>query len=236
MCFYWPSLCAFHSGCTWERAACVPLANHSRHPNPIPSPLYNQSVCVSANLDVILSVQSLDETGETAKEAICCSSLEGGWGRERRRWERISFSVASNQQWYQPEFIKSIFCQVLSCICSDNVQQLIIVLMLLIHYYITDKSMTISSEVLQQECNLIIFLYIAISVPCFNGTTIASFIYIMVFWPALCSVWINDVKKKISYSLQTEAHPQLSNCIINVVSFRQKLRIPGTQRESTVSV
>lgn len=105
--------------------------------------------CVSANLDVILGVQSLDETGETVKETIRCSSLEGGWGRGRRG-ERASFSTCSNQQWYQPE-LSSSFCQVPSCICTNNVQQLITVFMSLIHYYVTDKSMTISSEVLQTE-------------------------------------------------------------------------------------
>lgn len=47
--------------------------------------MYNQAVCVCmcvrasvcANLDVILGVQSSDKTGETVKETICCSSLEG---------------------------------------------------------------------------------------------------------------------------------------------------------------
>lgn len=40
------------------------------------------SACVCANLDVILGVQSLDKTGETVKETIRCSSLEGARGRE----------------------------------------------------------------------------------------------------------------------------------------------------------
>lgn len=34
-------------------------------------------MCVGANLDIILGVQPLDKTGETVKETIRCSSLEG---------------------------------------------------------------------------------------------------------------------------------------------------------------
>lgn len=38
---------------------------------------------VRAHLDVVLSVQSLDKTGEAVKEPICRSSLEGGRGGGR---------------------------------------------------------------------------------------------------------------------------------------------------------
>lgn len=55
--------------------------------------LYNQYVglCVCANLDVFIRVQSLDKIGETVKETICCSSLKGGRGREREK-ERESLA------------------------------------------------------------------------------------------------------------------------------------------------
>ncbi len=41
--------------------------------------------CACANLEVIVGVQSLDKTGETVNETICCSSLEGRRGREREK-------------------------------------------------------------------------------------------------------------------------------------------------------
>lgn len=46
--------------------------------------IVQRCVYARAHLDVILSVQSLDKTGEAMKEPICCSSLEGGRGRERK--------------------------------------------------------------------------------------------------------------------------------------------------------
>lgn len=41
-----------------------------------------------ANLDVILGVQSLNKTGETVEETICCCSLEAS-SRARERKSRF---------------------------------------------------------------------------------------------------------------------------------------------------